>query len=126
MNYFIKGYSPNAVGTHNLDASTSQYFFKDISNTETALTTSETTSYQQIDDVPINNDTDHVLLRALAGGAGGSLPVHQATVAHSGNPTTAPSATLGTTAADDVLIAVVVSGGSNTIPTLGGTYNGGA
>jgi hypothetical protein len=118
----VLGYSPNAVGTHNLDAATSTYFFKDIATTETALTTSETTSYQQIDDVPLSADTDHVLVRAVSSGPGGSVPVHQATVSHTGNPTTAPSTTLGTTAADDVLICVITSGGSDTIPSPAGTY----
>lgn len=121
-----RAHSPTGVGTHNLDAATSAYFFKDISSTETALTSAETNSYIPIDDVPLDTDSDHILVRAATGGAGGSLPVFQASVSHTGNPTTAPSCTLGTTAANDILIAVVTSGGSNTIPTLGGTYNGGA
>lgn len=56
----VWGYSPNAVGTHNLDASTSVFFFKRVGSTDTALTTSETNSYQTIDDVPLNADTDTV------------------------------------------------------------------
>lgn len=55
-----------------------------------------------------------------------ALPVFQAVFSHAGNPTTAPAATLGTTAAGDVLICVITSGGSNTVPTPGGTYSGGA
>jgi hypothetical protein len=123
-NVAVLGYLPNAVGTHNLDAATSVHFFKDVGGTETALTNSETTSWQVLDDSPIDADTDHIILRTAAGSP--TVPVYQAAASHSGNPTTAPSATLGTTAADDVLICVVSSGGSNTIPTLAGTYSGGA
>jgi len=125
----VRGYSPDSIGTHNLDAATSAFFFKDDgAGTETALTTSETTSYQNIDDVPLDADSAHVLVKATSGGGGpgASLPVYQNTVSHTGNPTTAPSATLGTTAANDILICVITSGGSNTTPTPGGTYNGGA
>lgn len=53
-------------------------------------------------------------------------PLYVSTAPHAGNPTTAPSVTLTTTAANDILIATVVSGGSTTVPTFGGTYNGGA
>jgi hypothetical protein len=60
----VKGYSPDSVGTHNLDAATSQFFFKD-DGSETALTTSETTSYQVIDGVPLDADSEHVLLRPV-------------------------------------------------------------
>jgi hypothetical protein len=114
-----KIYKPNAVGTHNLDAATSLHFFKN-DGSETALTTSETTSYQTLDDIPLDSDLQHILIKTTPGAA--TLPVHQATVSHTGNPTTAPSATLGTTALNDVLIAVVSSGGSTTVPTLAGTY----
>lgn len=120
----VLAYSPNAVGTHNLDAATSTFFFKDIAGADTALTTSETTSYQQIDDVPLDADTDHVMLTKATGAP--ALPAHQATASHTGNPTTAPSTTLGTTAADDILIGVVTNGGANTTPTFAGTYSGGA
>lgn len=53
-------------------------------------------------------------------------PVPAAAFVHSGNPTTAPAVTLGTTAADDILIAVVTTGSGSSGPTLGGTYGGGA
>lgn len=69
---YVLPYSPNGVGTHNLDAATSAFFFKDIGGTETALTTSETTSHEQIDNVPLDGDIDHIFVRASGGGGGGT------------------------------------------------------
>jgi len=43
------------------------------------------------------------------------------TFAHTGNPTTAPTAALPATEKDDVLVLVVANGGSNANPTLSGT-----
>jgi hypothetical protein len=47
-------------------------------------------------------------------------------VGHTGNPTTSASVTLGTTAADTILIAVAVNAGATAALTVGGTYSGGA
>lgn len=55
-----------------------------------------------------------------------AAPAFSTSWQHTGNPTTAPSTTLGATAADDILIATVVNAGAVTVPTLGGTYSGGA
>lgn len=55
-----------------------------------------------------------------------AAPAFSTSWQHTGNPTTAPSTTLGTTAANDILIAVIVNAGATTVPTLGGTYSGGA
>lgn len=60
--HFALGYLPNAVGTHNLEASPSNSFFKDISGTETALTSSETTSWDQVDGLDLVTSNDHVLV----------------------------------------------------------------
>lgn len=60
---YVLGYSPNAVGTHVLDASPSSFFFKDTGSVETALSSSDTTSYQMIDDVPISG-TDRIEIHA--------------------------------------------------------------
>lgn len=53
----------NGVGTHNLDAATSQFYSKDVGGTESAITTSETTSHQVLDDSPLANDNDHIIIR---------------------------------------------------------------
>jgi hypothetical protein len=55
-----------------------------------------------------------------------AAPAFVSATAHSGNPTTAPSVTLPTTAANDILILVGVNAGATTAITPGGTYNGGA
>lgn len=59
---YIKGYVPEAVGTHNLDAATSLFFFKNTGS-DIALTTSETTSWEVIDDVPLSDGTDYLLVK---------------------------------------------------------------
>jgi hypothetical protein len=52
--------SPAAVGVHNLDASTSAYFFDHNGTSPTAITSSETTSYQELDEIPMDGGTDRV------------------------------------------------------------------
>lgn len=104
---------PGGVGTHNFDAATSAYFFKDIAAAETALTTSETTSHEVIDDVPIDADADHILVRAVTGVfptiptvAGGRV----LTTNIDGTGTrTFPSLTGLTKNAGDLLIAIIVA-----------------
>ena len=54
--------SPNAVGTHNLEASPSSAFLTDIGGSESGIAISDTTSWQQIDDVPLSADDDHIVL----------------------------------------------------------------
>ena len=58
---YVRGFSPNASGTHNLEASPSSAFFED-SIGEIALQTNETASWATLDDVPLGADEDHVLL----------------------------------------------------------------
>lgn len=55
-----------------------------------------------------------------------AAPAFVSATGHAANPTTAPSVTLPTTAADDILILVGVNGGATTQITPGGTYSGGA
>lgn len=65
-NHKVLGYSPNAVGTHNLDAATSAFFFQN-SGSDAALTTSDSTSHARIDDVPLNADSEHIKVVGTAG-----------------------------------------------------------
>lgn len=44
----ISGYKPNRVGTHNLDASPSQYFFERVIFTDNALTSTDTSTYKDL------------------------------------------------------------------------------
>lgn len=60
---YVRGYSPNAVGTHNLDASTSVAFFRDGGGGEVAITNVESVSWQQLDDIPLSADEDRVLVK---------------------------------------------------------------
>jgi len=55
--HYVKGQKIDAVGTHNLDAATSLYY-KDETNT--ALTTSETTSYQKVDEDNMSQTSDYI------------------------------------------------------------------
>lgn len=50
-----------------------------------------------------------------------AAPTLPATFAHAGNPTTAPTITFGTTAANDILLAAFTNGGSDADPTISGT-----
>lgn len=61
--HVVLGFPITGNGTHNLDAATSAFYFKDIGGVETFLTTSETTSYQVVDKVPIDGDVDHIGVR---------------------------------------------------------------
>lgn len=63
----VLAYSPDSVGTHNLDASPSNAFFSDVGGTETAIQNSDTTSYQRLDDVPLDADEEHIVLQNNAG-----------------------------------------------------------
>jgi len=60
----IYGFSPNAVGTHNLDASPSSFFFDSVSG---ALTTAETASFGRIDDVPLGGNSDYIYATGTPG-----------------------------------------------------------
>jgi hypothetical protein len=54
-------------------------------------------------------------------------PTPGTAVGHTGNPTTSATITLGTTAADDILVLTAVNGGATTaLSSLTGTYSGGA
>lgn len=50
-----------------------------------------------------------------------TAPTLEASVAHAGNPTTAPTLTFGATVAGDILLAFFTNGGSDSDPTLSGT-----
>jgi hypothetical protein len=50
-----------------------------------------------------------------------AAPTLQASIAHAGNPTTAPTGTFGTTQAGDILFVFVVNGGADADPTISGT-----
>lgn len=56
----VQALFPSGVGTHNLDASPSLVLFQHDGTTATALTNSETTSYQRIDEVPIGSDSARI------------------------------------------------------------------
>jgi hypothetical protein len=54
-------------------------------------------------------------------------PTPGTALSHAGNPTTSATITLGTTAANDILILTAVNGGATTaLSSLTGTYSGGA
>jgi trimeric autotransporter adhesin len=57
-----RGYELNAVGSHNLDASPSLFYSAHDGTTAIALTTSETTSYTDIDEVPIGSDSARIFI----------------------------------------------------------------
>lgn len=62
-------YAVNAEGTHALDASPSQFFFKHDGTTLAAITNGDT-SYQDIDEVPLASDAARVLIKSASGGGG--------------------------------------------------------
>src|SRR5215831_4884906 len=51
---------PNGVGTHVLDASPSLFFFQNDGSTDTAITSSETTSYTRLDEIALGSDTQFI------------------------------------------------------------------
>lgn len=55
-------YPVDGVATHNLETTPSACFFKHDNTTQTALTSSETTSHQMIDEVPVATGTPDRLL----------------------------------------------------------------
>lgn len=56
-----RAYQPSGVGVHNLDASTSTFFFQfPTGGPESAITSSETTSYSRISSVPLDTGSDYV------------------------------------------------------------------
>ena len=59
----VIGYSPDSVGTHNLEATPSAAFFTDGAGGEVAITSVETTSYTMIDDVPLNVDENRAVVK---------------------------------------------------------------
>lgn len=108
------GYAVDAVGTHNLDAATSTFFFKEVSASDTALTTSETTSYQTIDDVPLSADVDCVKIK----------PTFQ-TISRPGTATSAAATTVAipTHATGDLILMHVWRNASSTAPTVPAGWN---
>lgn len=116
----IVAYQPNGKGTHVL--SVGQNYYKDVSATETEITDAgDSDSWTVIDDVPLDADTNHIIVRNRVGGGARVDPGAPSVSSHSGNPTTAPSVTLPTTAAGDLMVAVVTNGGAASAPTFGGT-----
>ncbi len=65
--YQVSAISPNATGTHNLDASPSSFFFEHNGTSATALSTGETASASRVDDVPINASTDYMYATGAPG-----------------------------------------------------------
>lgn len=63
---YILGYNVDGVGSHNLDAATSAYFFQNAGS-DVAIATSDSTSNQRIDDFPGDAGTDYVTVKPAAG-----------------------------------------------------------
>jgi len=124
----ILGYSPNAVGTHNLDASTSTFFFTETQappgGTTTALTTSETTSYQSVDDVPIDGGTDAVKIITTSGSP--NTPTFRSagtwtfSANNVSNTTLTPGAPSGKAVGDLLLLVVTSTSNAYTVSTPSG------
>lgn len=85
----ILGYNVAANGTHNLDASTSAYFNKMVSSVSTPLTTSETTSYQAINPMPIGSGTNYIYINSTLTTANSYYAEYQYAreSTHTGTPT---------------------------------------
>jgi hypothetical protein len=117
--YDIKGYTVDSVGTHNLDTTPSLHFFKHDNTTRTALTSSETTSYQMIDDSPMSVSLfeDRVQIESYAGTP--TLPtwVGASTPTSSASSFSLPIPT--GTQDGDILIAIIESA-NQTAATLSG------
>jgi len=122
--YYVVGGVPTGVGTHNLDASPSSFFFKTVSGVDTALTTSETTSYQTIDEVPLAGDADHLTLNQGSGSP--NTPAFRAagTTAFSANNvangTLAPGAPTGKAVGDLLLLICTSTSNAYTVTTPSG------
>jgi hypothetical protein len=109
----VRGYSPNGVGTHNLDAATSQFFFKN-NGSDTALTTSETTSYQNIDEIPVGSSSDDIRVESITS----STTISRIGVANSATTTvTVPAHAVG-----DLILIFAYETGSATVPTVPAGY----
>lgn len=93
MDYVVKGYSPDGRGTHNLDASTSQFFFK-YAGSDVALTTTETDAHTYIDDVPISAGSDYLLVKPFDPGSGTQTDLLPTAVEASSNYTSIPIANI--------------------------------
>lgn len=122
--YAVLGYSPNAVATHSFDAATSGYFFKEISAVDSALTTSETTSYQTIDDVPLDADNDAIFVQPGAGSpatptlrAWGAATYSANNVANGNIATAAPA---GKAVGDGLILIVASTSNAFTVTTPSG------
>lgn len=120
----VYGFSPNAVGTHSLDTTPSAYFFKEVATVDTALTTSETTSYQTIDDIPIDVDVDSIWVGTTTGAPATPAFRSAGTVTFSANNVTNTSltpGTPGTKSVGDLLVLVAAcSSNANTVTTPSG------
>lgn len=127
----VRYVSPDSVGTHSVDAATSSFFFKDIGGSETALGNSgDTTSYQQIDDVAMDADTDHVLVRPVVGTfptiptTGANRVLFQLATAPAGTHTS-PSLTTLANNNGDLLIAIVIIYDGNSTNAEFSSWGGG-
>jgi len=131
--FTVKGYSVNGVGTHSLDATPSAHFFKHDNTTETALTTSETTSHQMIDEIPFGTSVaDRIQVKAVVGTP--SLPTFVSAGTVSSGAAGVTPGVPASTAADDILIitvesenetAATLSGGNQTWTEIGGAGGAG-
>lgn len=64
---YSRYFQPSAVGTHNLDAATSTSFYSNDPADPTAITSTETTSWNRLDATPLSTGSDFVGLKT--GGA---------------------------------------------------------
>lgn len=120
---YVLPYVPNRVGTPNYDAATSVFYFKstDDGTTKTFLTTSETTSYQTIDEWPPTTGGSADLI-GVRGGAG-SVPTARTAGAKAASTGAGVSPALPASAAnDDIEIMVATTAVGQTISI---TANGG-
>jgi len=105
----IIGAMPSSVSSHNLDASPSQFFFD---TTGTAIQSTDTTTYQAIDDNPVNTvvGEDYVQEQAL---------ITYNTISRIGGvAAAATSVTVPAHAIGDLMLMWVWRNGSATAPTI--------
>ena len=119
-----EGLIPIGVGTHNLDASPSSFFFKHNGTTQDALTQPETAgaafSYTDIDELPIASDSARLGVKTNFGGltpsfrSAGSVTFSSNNVA---NGSLTPGAPAGKAVGDFLLLLAGSSSNSMTVTT---------
>jgi hypothetical protein len=116
---YVRGYSPSAVGAHNI--ATTGVFFRDVGGTETELTNAETTSYSEIDDLPLDADANHVLVRPKYTGTPTTPPTFNSVGAKSASAGAESPASAAPVGALELLIATTIAGGTVTLTANGGS-----